>query len=89
MPARKQRRAAAQVIELPIVTPVERKLAARPLRVDPDQLYTIDEAAVLLCTTRSTLYDWIRRGFVAKTKRGRRSHISGAEVIRFNGIAQL
>jgi len=78
MPARKRR----NVLELALPA----RTARPPLAAEQD--YGIEEAAVLLCTSRSTLYEMIRRGECKVKKRGRRSRISGAEIIRLNAIEQ-
>jgi hypothetical protein len=58
--------------------------APRPAVVDANQLYNVPEASAALDQSHVTTYAMINRGELKSILRGRRRHISGAEIIRLS-----
>ncbi len=61
------------------------KTVAPPLTVDPNQDYSIAEAAAIRRESRASTYKVIKAGGLATFKRGRRRLVNGAELIRRAG----
>lgn len=57
----------------------------RPSVIDPNQLYSIDEAGAALGISRALIYRRIRDGTLAIVKDGNRSLFKGSEIIRAAG----
>jgi hypothetical protein len=68
------------------ITHAQQLLAMRPALIDPNQDYSIDECAILLCSSHTGVYRLVRAGLLKLKKRGRRSRVSGAEIIRVNRV---
>jgi len=64
------------------VSPAPAWPIARPAHLDPYQLYNICEAARALDQSRAGIYKDIGKGLIRVVKRGRRTSILGAEIIR-------
>jgi hypothetical protein len=56
----------------------------RPAVIDPNQFYSIDEAAAARDQSRASLYNDVAAGLLKITKDGTRAKILGAELIRAN-----
>jgi hypothetical protein len=70
-----------------ITTQAERKArrsALRPAVIDPNQNYYIEESAVAIGISRNHVFRKLRAGEIKGRKIGRRTVISGREIIRFN-----
>jgi hypothetical protein len=59
----------------------------RPASIDANQLYNIQEASAALDQSHVTTYAQINSGELKSIVRGRRRHISGAEIIRFSSTS--
>ena len=60
--------------------------ADRPAVIDPTQDYTVKQAATLLCSSHTGVYRLVHAGVLKLKKRGRRSRISGADIIAANQL---
>jgi hypothetical protein len=60
---------------------IERR-AKRPAHIDPHQLYSINEGAAALDTSRVGIYDLISAGRLRTVKIDSRQRIPGSEIIR-------
>jgi excisionase family DNA binding protein len=66
---------------------IERR-AKRPAHIDPHQLYSIDEGAAALDTSRMGVYELISAGRLRTVRIDSRQRIPGAEIIRIASSEQ-
>ena len=59
--------------------------AQRPATIDPNQYYSIPEAAAARDESPSTFWKHVAEGRVSVVKFGKRTKVLGAEIIRSNG----
>ncbi len=62
----------------------DERRAMRPAIIDPNQLYSIAEAAAARDQSPASLWKDIGRGALPVVRHGKRAKILGAEIIRLN-----